>query len=76
MKCPRCGNQLVETVRQQILVDHCPICGGIWLDRNRIDTLLAAHATLTRAENAALSSSADPESGSRLHRGLVALLST
>ena len=49
-----------------------------WKENNRlgIDTLLAAHATLTRSGEARLSSTSDPESGSRLHRGLVTLLAT
>jgi len=78
MKCPRCGNPLIETIRQRIAVDHCPVCGGIWLDRGRIDELLESQADAgakglhrRSAERAPVPER--PES--RLHRGLAALAS-
>lgn len=40
MRCPRCTNTLTETQRQGVWLDQCPACGGIWLDRERLDHLL------------------------------------
>lgn len=42
MKCPRCSNaELVVTTRQDIEIDLCPSCRGIWLDRGELDKIVA-----------------------------------
>ena len=33
MRCPNDGARLVEIERSEILVDACPECRGVWLDR-------------------------------------------
>lgn len=41
MKCPVCKEkQLVMTERQNIEIDYCPECRGIWLDRGELDKLI------------------------------------
>ena len=41
MKCPQCIDQtLVMTERQNVEIDYCPSCRGIWLDRGELDKLL------------------------------------
>ena len=32
MHCPKCGSQLQEETLQEVTVDVCPACHGIWLD--------------------------------------------
>jgi Zn-finger nucleic acid-binding protein len=38
--CPVCGEKLREIERQGIMVDICPGCKGVWLDRGELDKLL------------------------------------
>jgi len=41
VKCPRCeGPVLDERERSGIVVDVCPDCRGIWLDRGELEKLL------------------------------------
>ncbi|MFN9249308.1 MAG: zf-TFIIB domain-containing protein [Planctomycetota bacterium] len=42
LNCPRCQSQLVPRMEQEIEVDVCPLCQGVWLDRNELEQLLAA----------------------------------
>ena len=37
MRCPNCNSRLVEVERSEILIDACPECRGIWLDRGELD---------------------------------------
>lgn len=41
MKCPTCKDvTLVMTSRQEIEIDYCPECRGVWLDRGELDKLI------------------------------------
>lgn len=41
MKCPVCKEaQLVMTERQNIEIDYCPQCRGVWLDRGELDKII------------------------------------
>jgi len=40
MRCPNCGSRLVEVDRSEVLIDACPECRGIWLDRGELDKIL------------------------------------
>ena len=41
MKCPTCKDvTLVMTSRQDIEIDYCPECRGVWLDRGELDKLI------------------------------------
>lgn len=42
LTCPRCRNYLVQRLEHDIEVDVCPLCQGVWLDRNELDQLLGA----------------------------------
>src|ERR1700741_3721258 len=45
MKCPVCKTpDLLMTERQNVEIDYCPTCRGIWLDRGELDKLLARAA--------------------------------
>jgi Zn-finger nucleic acid-binding protein len=41
MICPRCETTLDERDRDGILVDHCPRCRGVWLDRGELEKLIS-----------------------------------
>ena len=41
MICPRCQIGLLETAKQGVVLDHCPGCGGIWLDRGELAKIIA-----------------------------------
>lgn len=40
MRCPSCGSRLVELERSEVMVDACPECRGVWLDRGELDRVL------------------------------------
>jgi Zn-finger nucleic acid-binding protein len=41
MKCPICPDaNLVMSSRQNIEIDYCPDCRGVWLDRGELDKLI------------------------------------
>ena len=44
MDCPVCGERLKEIERSGVMVDICPSCKGVWLDRGEIDKLIEAEA--------------------------------
>jgi Zn-finger nucleic acid-binding protein len=40
MKCPIDNAELQMTERQNIEIDYCPQCRGVWLDRGELDKLI------------------------------------
>ena len=42
MKCPACDTEMDEHLRHGVRIDHCPACGGVWLDKGELDALIAA----------------------------------
>ena len=42
MRCPLCDVPMKEVERRGVLVDLCPECKGVWLDKGELDKLLAA----------------------------------
>jgi len=40
MNCPICGVPMLVLEVDQIEVDHCQQCGGVWLDAEEMDMLL------------------------------------
>lgn len=41
MKCPICKDvTLVMSSRQNIEIDFCPECRGVWLDRGELDKII------------------------------------
>jgi hypothetical protein len=39
MKCPKCGADLRERDFQNVKVDVCPGCHGIWIDQGEINLM-------------------------------------
>lgn len=46
MKCPRCAGTLKKTHYEDIEVDQCPSCHGIWLDRGELQPILTNEETV------------------------------
>lgn len=40
MNCPVCNEPMVVLELEQVEVDHCPGCKGIWLDEGELEMLL------------------------------------
>lgn len=40
MRCPRCAAALAETKFEEVLIDRCDNCGGIWLDSGELAQLI------------------------------------
>lgn len=43
--CPVCKVVLINTVREEVDIDYCPTCKGVWLDRNELDKIIQ-HVTM------------------------------
>ena len=52
MRCPSCGSRLVELERSDVLIDACPTCRGVWLDRGELDKILVMERRLERGGEA------------------------
>ena len=37
MKCPRCDGALKESKFEEIMIDTCENCGGVWLDSGELE---------------------------------------
>ena len=48
MKCPKCGSDLKEINFQNVMIDKCDECKGIWLDAGELDFLTKGQARFTQ----------------------------
>ena len=48
MKCPKCGADLKETNYQNVMIDICHECEGIWLDHGELELLVQGEAKVTK----------------------------
>jgi Zn-finger nucleic acid-binding protein len=39
MMCPRCDGSLKESKVEEVLIDTCEKCGGVWLDSGELEQL-------------------------------------
>jgi ribosomal protein L37AE/L43A len=44
MKCPKCGADLVEEEHNQVKIDRCKECNGMWLDAGELQ-MIREHET-------------------------------
>jgi Zn-finger nucleic acid-binding protein len=51
MRCPTCGTRLVEVDRTGVLIDACPNCRGVWLDRGELDKILVKERQLSGGDS-------------------------
>ena len=40
MNCPGCGDPMIVLEIEEIEIDHCTACGGVWLDAGELELLL------------------------------------
>lgn len=46
MNCPVCDSvRMREVERENVLIDICPNCKGVWLDRGELEKLLQVEAS-------------------------------
>lgn len=45
MMCPNCHAGMKEISRENVLIDMCPECHGVWLDRGELQKLLEVSRT-------------------------------
>jgi hypothetical protein len=38
-RCPRCGERLRGRAVHEVLIDECPACQGVWLDKGELDAV-------------------------------------
>lgn len=52
MHCPVCKDkELVMSARQNVEIDYCPACRGVWLDRGELDKIIEQAARELAAAN-------------------------
>lgn len=51
MQCPVCDDRMKEVERQGVMLDICPSCKGVWLDRGELDKLIALSETPERSDD-------------------------
>ena len=44
--CPNCNESMQEVRRNDVQIDMCPKCRGVWLDRGELEKLLSAARAL------------------------------
>ena len=48
MKCPKCGGDLQEINYQNVMIDTCTECKGVWLDHGELELLAKGQAKVTK----------------------------
>jgi Zn-finger nucleic acid-binding protein len=44
IKCPRCMKDMKQLTRNDVTIDYCKKCGGLWLDKGEMEKLIAMQA--------------------------------
>ena len=73
MRCPNCGNRLVEVERSEILIDACPSCRGVWLDRGELDKILVRERELASGQGRTTTSWRRSRAAGRSHVASTAM---
>jgi len=42
--CPKCGSEMRSYERNEVVVDQCTGCGGLFLDRGELERLVSAES--------------------------------
>jgi len=61
--CPACKVDLVMTERQNVEIDYCPKCRGVWLDRGELDKIIEKSWAQQLGQQAAIQPPAAPHGG-------------
>lgn len=51
MKCPNCNETLLMSQRNNIEIDYCPTCRGVWLDKGELDKMLEYASQIQPSNN-------------------------
>jgi hypothetical protein len=51
LRCPVDGSRLVQVDRSEILIDACPECRGVWLDRGELDRILVKERQMSGGDS-------------------------
>jgi uncharacterized protein with PIN domain len=46
MRCPKCGSNLVEEKHEEVMVDRCTGCNGLYFDAGELEIVLKAKSSL------------------------------
>ncbi len=65
MICPVCKNSMVVLELEQIEIDYCTSCGGIWLDAGELELLLETEKERARLLNLLIEDSSAKEKSYR-----------
>jgi Zn-finger nucleic acid-binding protein len=49
MNCPKCNHTLTSRSEDQIEIDECPNCGGVWFDLGELKAVLGNEANFSFA---------------------------
>jgi Zn-finger nucleic acid-binding protein len=69
MICPNCQHELVTSERQNVQIDHCPNCQGVWLDRGELEKILQMDASGGRQSEATKGRDDDDDDTASRKRG-------
>ncbi len=69
MLCPIDKTPLVMSERQNIEIDYCPTCRGVWLDRGELDKIIERSAPAEPAPAARSAPQPQPGYQSHGHQG-------
>lgn len=73
LKCPKCLTPMNSFERSGVTLEHCPECGGIFLDRGELERVIEAEAPGLRQETSGPASQAGTAGGSDLLRTVMDL---
>ena len=48
MSCPRCTGKLHEEPYDDVSIDRCDTCGGIWLDAGALEEIISQETSMGR----------------------------
>lgn len=51
-KCPLCDVFMNEVTKADVLIDICPKCEGIWLDKGELDKIIARNRQVEERDSA------------------------
>ena len=44
MRCPKCGQELKEIIHEEVAMDKCESCEGVWLDKGELELVINLEA--------------------------------
>ena len=65
LRCPHCREQMLQVTRHDVVIDVCPECKGVWLDRGELEKLFARERELSDQQYEPYTEPAGPEPRSK-----------